>query len=271
MKHSVKIFTLISLLFLFNTVTAESLTANSAVSKFKIATPPADAAKIKIITIHTGNMTDRMDPNYLGMQLRLTNKGYYGLEAESGQPMTIRLYMNVNEPVDEKFLKEIVEQKELQMPVHGGGTKLVQINFQFLGLEKEIGTTTRKEFLVRQFDTYSKKFSKNGAKWGGKNEAIYELEYPGLDKPLVSRNIPALSSHLAQNEGFLGIETLIDDSEEYAFRITYSKDALDDNKIWEVLTKEKWTSVSGEGEIIQIDPKISFTKKGATISKQLVK
>ncbi len=272
-RHTLQWGTLSALimLFVFKAALAEGPASNSPVSKFKIATPPSDATKIKVITIHTGNMTDRMDPNYLGMQLRLTNKGYYGLEAESGQPMTIRIYMNMNEPVDEKFLKAIVEQKELQMPVHGGGSKLVQINFQFLGLDKETGTITRKEFLVRQFDTYSKKFSRNNEKWGGKNEAVYELEYPGLDKPLVSRNIPVLSSHLAQNEGFLGIETLVNDNEEYAFRIIYSRDALDDNKIWEVLTKEKWTSVSAEGEIIQIDPKISFSKRGATISKQLVK
>jgi hypothetical protein len=212
-----------------------------------------------------------MDPNYLGMQLRLTNKGYYGLEAESGQPMTIRLYMNINEPVDEQFLKAIVEQKELQMPVHGGGSKLVEINFSYVGMEKKMDTITRKEFLVRQFDTYSKKFTKNTEKWGGKNEAFYEIEYPSLDKPMIARNIPFLSSYLSQTDGFLGVQTLVNDNEEYAIRITYSKEALNDDKIWEVLTKDKWTSVSQEGEIVQIDAKLSFTKKGATLSPKKIK
>ena len=266
MRSLLKISTLLALLFVFQLSIAESCAANNSITKFKIATPPQDASRIKVITIHTENMYERMDPNYLGMQLRLTKKGYYGLEAESSHPLIIRLYMNINEPVDEDFLKSIVEQKDLQMPVHGGGTKPVQLNFVFISLEKQMDTITRKEFLVRQFDTYSKKFNKNIEKWGGKNEAIYELVYPDLDKPMITRNIPYLSSHLSQSEGFLGIETLINDKEEYAFRITYSKDVLNDDKIWEVLTKEKWTTVSKEGEIVLIDPQITFTNKGTTIN-----
>lgn len=269
MKNLFKIIALFSLLSAFYVSRAE-MPGTDNVSKFKIATPPAGAT-IKVITIHTENMYDRMDPNYLGMQLRLTNKGYYGLEAESSHPLIVRLYMNVNEPIDEKFLKAIVEQKELQMPVHGGGSKLIQVNFQYVGMEKQIDTLTRKDFLVRQFETYSKKFNKNAEKWGGKNEAVYELEYPALDKPLVSRNLPYLASYLSLTEGFLCIETLINDNEEYAFRIKYSKEVLGDDKIWEVLTQEQWTTVNREGEIIRIDPKISFTKKGATINPRSAK
>jgi len=271
MKFLFKIVTLLSLLFFFKVSSAEMPLPGKITAKFKIATPPIDASLIKVITIRTENMYERMDPNYLGMQLRLTKKGYYGLEAESSHPLIIRLYMNINEPVDEAFLKSIVEQKDLQMPVHGGGTKPVQLNFVFVSLEKQMDTITRKEFLVRQFDTYSKKFTKNSEKWGGKNEAVYELVYPDLDKPMITRNIPYLSSHLSQTEGFLGIETLINDNEEYAFRITYSKDALNNDKIWEVLSKEKWTTVSKEGEIVQIDPQISFTNKGATLNPKAVK
>lgn len=269
MKNIFKLFTVIALLSAFPVSGAKAQGAVK-VSSFKIATPPKDA-KIKVITITVKNMDDRMAPNYLGMQIRLTKKGYYGLESESSNPTIIRLFMNVNEPVDEKFLKAIVEQKELNMPVHGGGSKLVQLNFQYVGLEKKMDTLSRKDFLIRQFDTYSKTFNKNTKTWGGKNEAVYELEYPGLDKPLVTKNLPYLSSHLSLNDGFLGIETLINDNEEYAFRIRYSKDVLNDDKIWEVLTRDKWSTVNREGEMIQIDPKISFTKKGATLSSEPIK
>ncbi len=264
MKNLLKIITIIALLPVFQISRAEA-PASENVAKFKIATPPM-GIKIKVVTIHTENMYDRMDPNYLGMQLRLTNKGYYGIESEPTHPLTVRIYMNVNEPVDEKFLKSIVEQKELQMPVHGGGSKLVQLNFQYVGMEKKVDTLSRKDFMVRQFETFSKKFNKNSQKWGGKNEAVYELEYPGLDKPLLTRSLPAFASYLSLTDGFLGIETLINDKEEYAFRITYSKDALNDDKIWEVLTSDKWTAVTSEGETVKTDPKISFTKKGSTIS-----
>jgi hypothetical protein len=173
--------------------------------------------------------------------------------------------MDMNEPIDEDFLKSMVELKELEMPVHGGGVKLINVDFEYIKLEDQMDTITRREFLERQFNSYSKKYSKNAEKWGGKNEAVYELVYPDLDKPLITRNIPYLSSHLSQIEGFLGLETLLIDNEEYAFRITYSKDALNDDKIWEILTKEKWTIMSKDGSISEVDPKFSFSEKGATI------
>ncbi len=240
-------------------------------SKFKIATPPAEASLIKVITIRTEKMYDKMDPNYLGLQIRLAKKGYYGLETEYACPLIVRLYMDMNEPVDEDFLKSMVELKELEMPVHGGGVKLINVDFEYVKLEDQMDTITRREFLERQFSSYSKKYSKNVEKWGEKNEAVYELVYPDLDKPLITRNIPYLSSHLSQIDGFLGLETLLNDNEEYAFRITYSKDVLNDDKIWEALTKEKWTIMSKDGSTSEVDPKFSFSEKGATLVPKQVK
>ncbi|OFY44415.1 MAG: hypothetical protein A2X18_02090 [Bacteroidetes bacterium GWF2_40_14] len=234
-------------------------------AKFKIATPPVEAQQIKVITIRTEKMYDKMDPNYLGIQIRLAKKGYYGLESEYACPLIIRLYMDMNEPVDEDFLKSMVELKELNMPVHGGGINTVKVDFEYIKLEDQIDTVTRREFLERQLTRFNVPYKKNIEKWGGKNEAIYELIYPDLDKPLITRNLPYLSNHLSQIEGILSLETVINDKEEYAFRITYSKDALNDDKIWEILNRTKWTIKDKEGAISEVDPKFSFTEKGATI------
>jgi len=234
-------------------------------AKFKIATPPADAQQIKVITIRTEKMYDKMDPNYLGIQFRLANKGYYGLESEYACPLIIRIYMNMNEPIDEDFLKSMVEMKELKMPVHGGGINTVKVDFEYIKLEDQLDTVTRREFLERQLTKFNVSYKKNIEKWGGKNEAVYELVYPDLDKPLITRNVPYLSNHLSQIDGMLSLETVINDKEEYAFRFTYSKDALNDDKIWEILNRTKWTIKDKEGAISEVDPKFSFTEKGATI------
>lgn len=232
--------------------------------KFKIATPPA-GAMVKVITIYTEKMYDKLDPNYLGMQFRLTKKGYYGLETEYSCPLTVRLYMDVNEPVDETFIKSTVEMKELEMPVHGGGTKLTEVDYEYVGMSDQTDTITRREFLERQMYKYDKTFKDNAEKWSGKEEAVYELVYEDLDKPLITRNIPYLASHLSLIDGFLGLAVVLNDNEEFAFRITYSKAALDDEKIWAALTKAKWTIKSKDGEISDVDPKFTFEKKGATI------
>lgn len=236
-----------------------SITVSYGGSKFKIASPPAGSI-IKVITIRTENMTERMDLNYLGMQFRNEGKRYYGLESEDATPLIVRIYMDVKEPVDEKYIKSVVEKRELQMGVHGGGSKLVNVNFKFVSLEKVTGETmTSRAFLERHFDVMKKEFKLNMEKWGGKNEAVYEIEYPGLDKPLVLRSLPYFTSYLSTIEGCLGVETAINDREEYCFRIRYSKDVLNDSKIREVLTRDKWTIRTNEGDLKETDPRLSFT------------
>lgn len=233
-------------------------------SKFKISTPPKDVEKIKVVTIFTEKMYDRMDPNYLGLQFRNTGKGYYGLETEYNCPLIVRLYMDLDEPIDEKFFIEMVEMKELEMLVHGGGTNIVKVDFEYIGISDVVDTISRREFLIRQFTTFSVPFKSNQEEWAGKNEAVYELVYPDLNKPLITRNLPFLSNHLSQIPGFLSIETLVNENDEYCFRITYSKDALDDDKIWEVLNRSKWTIKNRDGVMEEVDPKFSFKEMGAT-------
>lgn len=233
-------------------------------SKFKINTPPVEAELIKVITIYTDGMFDRMDPNYVGLQIRNTGKAYYGLETEYSCPLIVRLYMNIDEPIDEKFLKEMVEMKELEMPVHGGGVKTVKVGYDYEGMSTIVDTITRREFLIRQFDTFSVKF-KSQEEWIGKNEAVYEIVYPNLDKPIVTRNLPYLSNHLSQQAGVLGIETLLNEDNQYCFRITYSKDAMSEDKVWELITMPKWNIKGKDGEISEVDAKISFTEKGKTL------
>ncbi len=235
-------------------------------AKFKINTPPTEVTQIKVITIFTEKMYDKLDPNYLGIQFRLSGKGYYGLETEYSCPLTVRLYMDMNEPVDKDFLKKTVEMKELQMPVHGGGVNIIKVNYEFIGISDQTDTITRREFLERQFSPYSRSYKKNMEQWGGKNDAVYELVYPGLDKPIITRYLPYLSSHLSQINGFLSMETVLNERDEYAFRFTYSKDALNDDKIWEALSAPKWKIMDKDGNVSEVDPKFAFENKGATIA-----
>lgn len=233
-------------------------------TKFKINTPPVEEEQIKVITMYTDGMFDRMDPNYVGLQIRNTGKKYYGLETEYSCPLTVRVYMAVDEPIDEKFLKEMVEMEELEMPVHGGGVRIVEVGYNFEGLSEKVDTITRREFLIRQFNNFSVEFGSQ-KEWKGKNEAIYEIVYPTLDKPIVSRNLPYLSNHLSQHEGMLKIETLVNENNEYCFQITYSKDATNEDKIWELITMPKWGIRGRDGKVTEVNAKIAFKEKGKTL------
>jgi polyferredoxin len=236
-------------------------------SKFKINTPAEDVEQIKVITLYTEKMYDRMDPNYLGLQIRGSERGegYYGLETEYHCPLIVRLYMALDEPVDEDFLEEMVEMKELEMPVHGGGTRTIEVDYEFIELLEGQDTISRREFLERQFDKFSVEFKSNQEKVEGHELATYEIVYPGLDKPIITRNLPYLSNYLSQQEGMVSIKTLINEDMEYCFHITFSKELVDAEKLWNIITKEKWTIKDREGNIQEVDRKLEFTEKGEVL------
>lgn len=239
-------------------------------SKYKINTPAKDVEEIKVITFYAEKMFDRLDLNYLGLKFRNSDRGdkYYGLESQYGCPLIVRLYMDVNEPVDEKFIKEIVQQKELRLPVHGGGERVVKTAYDYEGMEQGSETVTRLEFLRGQLAPFSVKMRNNQETWGGRSEAIYQIIYPGLDKPIVSRNLPYLSNWLSQNEGFLAIETAVNDDSQYCINITYSQEELNEDQIWEVITQEKWKVRMRSGDINEVDAKIIFKNRGETLKSQ---
>jgi hypothetical protein len=127
-------------------------------SKFTIMTPSKADTLIKVITIRTEKMYDRMDPNYLGMQIKKTGRKYFGLETEYACPLIVRLYMALDEPIDEAFYKEMVEMKTLEMAMHGGATKEIKVNYEYVKLEPQIDTITRRMLLERQFNFYSRDY-----------------------------------------------------------------------------------------------------------------
>ncbi len=92
-------------------------------SHFRVWSPdPAKLPELKILTIRTEKMYDKLDLNYLGLQFRQTGKGIFGVESEYNCPLIVRVYASPNEELDEAFFKEIVNKKVLQMPVHGIST-----------------------------------------------------------------------------------------------------------------------------------------------------
>ena len=120
-------------------------------SKFKVNNlEPGSIDSLKVVTIRTEGMYDKMDINYLGLQIRQTDKKIYGLETEFACPLIVRVYMDPSESIDKKWAKEIVEKDVLIMPVHGGGTREVPVDYTFVKIEDEVGSISSEEYIRRQ-------------------------------------------------------------------------------------------------------------------------
>ena len=233
-------------------------------TKRKLNTPPANVQQLKVVTMEVDKLFYRMDITFLGNIIK-EKEGFYGIVSEYGCPVKVILYMDVNKPVDKKELQGIVETRKFEMPIHGGGVKEITCNYELTSVSDQVDTIGRQEFLDYMFPKTSSAFKGNKDKYDANvATAVYEMDYPGIDKPLIQRQLPYLGSFLSNNPGILAYETALR-GDMSVIRITYVKDVLDDEKIWEYLQSPQWTIHFKDGTVKDMDPTLSFKQQGKTV------
>ena len=233
-------------------------------SKFRVQTPdPAATDSLKIVTIRTEGMYDKMDINYLGMQMRLTGKKIYGLETEFACPLIVRVYMDPSEDLDEDWFEEIVEMDVLSMPVHGGGTKDIEVNYKFEDYEGETGRISTEQFIRNMFSPFRVQWKSRIEAAQGKQQYIYEIVDKNYEKPIILRNMPFLSNHLSRHEGVIGVYLDLNKDLQPAIQIRYA-DPMTENMLWELMTMETWTITYKKDDVREEGAKLSFKTPGTS-------
>ena len=231
-------------------------------SKFRVNTPDHKAVdSLKVVTIRTEGMYDKMDINYLGLQMRNTGKKIYGLESEFACPLIVRVYMDPSEELDKKWYKEIVEMEVLQMPVHGGGTKEIEVDYKFAGLEDEVSYISTEDFLRSMFSPFKAQWKKRIEEAGDNQQYIYEIVNPNYEKPIILRNMPFLSNHLSRFDGVIGVYLTLNKDLNPAIQIRFAE-PMTAEKIWELITMETWTITYKKDDVREEGAKISFKEQG---------
>ena len=231
-------------------------------SKFRVQTPdPAQVPVVKIVTIRVEKMYDKMDINYLGMQMRLTGKKIYGLESEFACPLIVRVYMDPEENLDADWFRNIVEMKTLEMPVHGGGTKVTEVDYEFVKMEDEVGSMPVEDFIRRMFSPFKAEFKSRIQESEGKQQFIYEITDPNYEKPIILRNMPFLSNHLSRHDGIIGIYLQLNDKLQPAIQVRFAA-PMTAEKLWELMTMETWTITYAKDDVRETPAKLSFKTPG---------
>ena len=234
-------------------------------SKFRVNTPDMAAVdSIKVVTIRTENMYDKLDLNYLGLQMRLTDKKIYGLESEFACPLIVRVYMDASETADKVWFKKIVNMKELEMPVHGGGTKITPVNFKFVDLEDGESYISTESFIRKMFTPFKAQFSSRVEEFAGKPQFVYEIQDANYEKPIILRNLPFVSNHLSKNDGIIGVYLELDNSLTPALMIRYAAPMTAD-RVWELLNMDKWTITYKKDDVREEAAKMKFKNKGVEV------
>ena len=234
-------------------------------SKFRVNTPDmATVDSIKVVTIRTENMYDKLDLNYLGLQMRLTDKKIYGIESEFACPLIVRVYMDASETADKAWFKKIVNMKELEMPVHGGGTKITPVNFKFVDLEDGESYISTESFIRKMFTPFKAQFSSRVEEFSGKPQFVYEIPDANYEKPIILRNLPFVSNHLSKNDGIIGVYLELDNNLTPALMIRYAAPMTAD-RIWELLNMEKWTITYKKDDVREEAAKLKFKNPGVEV------
>ena len=232
-------------------------------SKFRIQTPdPAQADSLKVVVIRTEGMYDKMDINYLGMQLRLTGKKLYGIETEFACPLIVRVYMDPSEELDEDWFEEVVEMKELVMPVHGGGEKIIEVDYDFVELEDGVSYISTEEFIRKMFNPFRVQWKIRIDAAEGKQQYVYEIVDKNYEKPIILRNMPFLSNHLSTHEGVIGVYLDLNKDLQPAIQVRYAE-PMTAEKLWELMTMETWTITYKADDVRQEPAKLSFKAQGS--------
>ena len=233
-------------------------------SKFRVATPDHnEVPELKIVTIRTEGMYDKMDINYLGMQMRLTGKRIYGLETEFACPLIVRVYMDPAEDLDEDWFEEIVEKETLEMPVHGGGVNEIELGYKFEDYEGETGRISTEQFVRNMFSPFRVQWKSRIEAAEGKQQYVYEIVDKNYEKPIILRNMPFLSNHLSRFDGVIGVYLDLNKDLQPAIRIRYA-DPMTEAKLWELMTMETWTITYNKDDVREEGAKISFKTPGVS-------
>ena len=234
-------------------------------SKFRVNTPdPAVVDSVKMVTIRTENMYDKLDLNYLGLQMRLTDKKIYGLESVFACPLIVRVYMDPSENLDKAWFKQIVNMKELEMPVHGGGTKTTPVNFKFVDMEDGESFISTEMFVHKMFTPFKGEFKKRVEEFEGKPQFVYEIPDANYEKPIILRNLPFVSNHLSKNDGIIGIYLELNKELVPTLMIRYAAPMTAD-RVWELLNMDKWTITYAADDVREVDAKLKFKTPGTEV------
>ena len=231
-------------------------------SIFRVLTPDHKAVdSVKIYTIRVEKMSDKLDLNYFGLQLRQADSLIYAVQSEFACPLIVRVYAHPSTNYDSKWFKTQVEKKVLAMPVHGGGVKETPVDFKYVKMEDEISYIDTPTLIKRLFNPFKAEFKSRVEQYENARQYKYEIVDPGYEKPIISRVMPFVSNHLSKHDGVIGVYLNLNEDLQPAIMVRFAPPMTGD-KIWELLTMPEWTITYGPDDVRTVPAKLGFDTPG---------
>ncbi|WP_418992635.1 4Fe-4S binding protein [Alistipes sp.] len=236
----------------------------------KFATPGEHIPELDVLKLGVEGLHDRMDMVYFGMVLQRI-EGVYGFTTEFACPVDVTVYADPAAGITEKQLEEAIDARELVIPSKEG-EKIIPMH-TVLKTYDVAGRISREEFaqtMFREVEKLSGRFVANAEKWGDDEQfpkAVYEMEFPGIEKLPIRMGFPYFKSFLSCTDGIVSVDFVLRDLVP-VMRVHYVRSMWDDARLWnEVFQAEKWTVRMADGTFKEVDPRLKFTREGRTVGE----
>ncbi len=183
--------------------------------KTSIHLPEAGDKEVKVASVLLNNFFDPMDFSYLSILLKEKTDAI-GVESEFNCPVRIRIFFPASSNLNEEKLKEQLESRRIPVNMDG---KIKNIELAYEVVNKiEFSTISKKEYVQKMFRHYVKEFNDKEKYNAG---VIDTLMVPLGANKYDTDALPYLISHLSNNKGIVGFESLLDSSLQVVFQIIY--------------------------------------------------
>lgn len=241
-------------------------------SAHKVTTPdPKQIDSIRVITLLTEGMSDKLDVNYFSLQLRFSEFGdkIYGVDSEFSCPLTVHVYIDPTLEVPEGWWKQIVNKKEVVFPQTNPDkpTKTIEVNSKFVSQGPDAGMISTADFLHKMFSGFHVEWKQRYEKAAATGAAIHVYEFvdPAFEKPILSRNMPFVSNTLSQHEGVASVSLALNAELLPSIQIEFFAPMTAD-EIWSILSAETWRiDYRNEKGIVDEPAKIKFKAPGVVV------
>jgi len=243
-------------------------------SRVKIKSPdPMASDSIRIYTVRTDNMFDRMDLNYLGLMMESTGRKIYALESEYSCPLAIKVYADVSEKLDASWFRDVINSGTVSVPLDDGDSQTVSVEYEFVRLEKKTSGMGVPAFLKMMFDTFSAEYDgvydDDGEDvikprteiYKNKRQYVFEFADQSYENPETRKNVQCLGSHLSREEGTIGIYLELNKDLVPSIKIRFSY-PMTSQRLWELMNMDVWTVTYGKDDVREEEAKMKFEKRG---------
>lgn len=204
------------------------------------------------VTLKLENFFDSFDFNYLGILLKQKTNAV-GLLSEFGCPVIVKIYFP-EEVKNAEELISIIETDRLTYETTAGETT-VKLGYKVSG-KPEFLTTGRNDYVSVMFTPYESSFNKRKTYT---DEVLKTYQLPLGKNRAFQNRYSYLVSHLSNDDGVVGFQTLLDSAYHEIAEIIYVDTMTTVDNIQKALLNDSLTITYSNGRVGKVENMFDFT------------